>query len=248
MNDYDNIKLEISELVEMGNDFLNSLTADAKKEKEKYSFFFLNYQNWYSKALSIIKQLMPDRLNDFIELYKNEKRKEITPTTYTLSDAVRGIEMRDAFGNLKCSSITATNNMLNQIKILGTCLDVFENKIYNIQTILQADIFDSEIESARHLEKMGFLRAAGAICGVVLEKHFSKVASNHNIKVSKKNPTIADFNEVFKDNIYNTLEWRRIQRLADLRNLCTHKKDKEPTNDEVAELIDGTDRVIKTIF
>jgi len=31
----------------------------------------------------VIKQLMPDRLDDFIKLYKNEKRKEVDHLTYT---------------------------------------------------------------------------------------------------------------------------------------------------------------------
>ena len=95
---------------------------------------------------------------------------------------------------------------------------------------------------------MGFLRASGAICGVVLEKHFAKVCDNHNITIKKKNPTIADYNDNLKDVIYDTIEWRRIQRLGDIRNLCDHNKDRTPTKEEVDELILGTDRIIKTMF
>ena len=60
--------------------------------------------------------------------------------------------------------------------------------------------------------------------------------------------SIADFNDAFKDNVYDTVEWRRIQRLGDIRNLCDHNKDREPTKEELDELIGGTERAIKTIF
>ena len=95
---------------------------------------------------------------------------------------------------------------------------------------------------------MGYYRAAGAICGVVLEKHFSGVCDKRSIILKKKNPTIADYNDALKDNAYDTIEWRRIQRLGDIRNLCDHSKDREPTKDEVEELISGTERTIKTVF
>ena len=66
--------------------------------------------------------------------------------------------------------------------------------------------------------------------------------------IKKKSPTIADYNDVLKDNVYDTVEWRKVQYLGDARNLCGHKKDREPTKDEVEELISGTERIIKTIF
>jgi len=94
----------------------------------------------------------------------------------------------------------------------------------------------------------GFLRAAGVVCGVVIEKHFSEVCKNNSISISKKNPTIADYNDALKENVYDILEWRRIQRLGDIRNLCGHNKEREPTKEEVFELISGTERIIKTIF
>lgn len=39
-----------------------------------------------------------------------------------------------------------------------------------------------------------------------------------------------------------------IQHLGDIRNLCDHNKDREPTKEEVEELINGIDQIIKTNF
>jgi len=42
--------------------------------------------------------------------------------------------------------------------------------------------------------------------------------------------------------------WRFIQRMGDLRNLCDHNKKQEPLKENVADLVDGTDKIIKTIY
>lgn len=244
MDEFDDIKTEIKELVEEGKKIFNAINQYNKDDLKEFTYFINNYEKWYSKALPIIKQLLPDRLNDFSLLYKKEKRKQLDVSTYTISDALRLIG-----NNLNSfTPYTAAFCMLSQKKMVESCLDIFDSKICDIQTILQADIFDSEIDSAKHLFKKGFLRASGAICGVVIEKHFAGLCANRNIAITKKNPTIADYNDNLKDVVYDTIEWRRIQRLGDLRNLCDHNKDREPTKDEVEELISGTERIIKTIF
>ena len=108
---------------------------------------------------------------------------------------------------------------------------------------------DSEIDSAKLLVKNGFLRAAGAICGVVLEKHFAVVCDMHKIKPTKKNPCINDYNQLLKEEgVIDTPTWRKICYYADIRNLCDHKKNEEPTKVQVQDLVTGTEKVIKTIF
>ncbi len=113
---------------------------------------------------------------------------------------------------------------------------------------LFAEIQDSELKAAIKLKKIS-KRAAGALAGVVLERHLQRVAVNHQISIPKKNPTIADLNDPLKGaNIYDVPMWRKIQYLGDIRNLCSHQKDTEPTEEQVTELIDGVNAVIKNVF
>lgn len=237
-------KEELQSLIEIGKSLHEALNEDEEGNCKNYTYFADNYEVWYSKSMVLIKQLLPERFEDFKHQYADKRRKDIDVSTYTISDALRGVTAYNGY----FGPSTATCCILNQLNMLKSCLETFDSKIYNIQTLLQADIFDSEIDSAKHLLKRGFLRAAGAVCGVLIEKHFSIVCQNHNIALKKKSPTIADYNDALKDNVYDTIEWRRIQRLGDLRNLCDHNKDREPTKDEVEELISGTERIIKTIF
>jgi len=249
---FNEIKTELSELRQIGESLLKSLSE--YKNENKFNFFINNYEQWYSKALVVIKQLMPDRLDDFVLLYRNDKRKGITDNTYTISDAIQSISCIISKSDIFDLDIhyggpeKALSKLNQQLSMVAACCERLDSKLYDMKILLQSEIFDNEIETARHLLKNGHIRAAGAICGVIIESHFEKVAENHKIKMNKKAPTIADYNDTFKDVIYDTIQWRFIQRLGDIRNLCVHKKNREPTKDEIEEFINGTDKLIKTIF
>ena len=102
--------------------------------------------------------------------------------------------------------------------------------------------------TAKQLVKVN-LRAAGALAGVVLERHLQRAAANHGVSIRKKSPTISDLNDPLKQKgVYGVTIWRKIQLLADIRNICSHQKSDEPTKDQVNELIDGVNSIIKTIF
>jgi len=136
-----------------------------------------------------------------------------------------------------------------QYSILNSALPKLKSILGDIKGVLQVELFDSELDAAKELAKNGHLRAAGTLCGVTLEKQLTQVITNHNLKLTKKDPTISDFNDKLKnENIIDIPNWRFVQRLGDLRNLCAHNKGREPTKDEVEELILGTEKIIKTWF
>ena len=118
------IKKELEQLIETGKKLFNALIPDEKEECKDILFFFKNYDLWYSKAIIIVKQLVPERFDDFKNQYKNEKRKEIKYSTYTISDALRGISHRDGYYN-PSSAIYCMNSQLN---ILKGCLETFERQ------------------------------------------------------------------------------------------------------------------------
>ena len=199
------------------------------------------YQIWYSESYELIRQVLPSRLDDFASYYKKPKGTSGLDLSKYLIDTCRM-----DFGR---ADETYFRLYQQQYLILKSVASRFESSLYDIKQLLQADVFDSEIDSAKELCKKGFYRAAGAICGVVIEKHLSEVCTQHQIKVTKKNPTINDYNELLKaNNIVDIATWRNIQRLADVRNMCDHHKDVEPTKDNIEELIAGTDKMLKTIF
>ena len=227
---------------------ITKLPKEIQADIKKCSFKD-HYNSWYNESLSLIRQLMPERLEDFIAYYKQPKRKSLTYETYTISDYLVNLMAYDGWGKELYKSSTIIYKYEQQFQILKSLETRFNSSLYDIKQLLQADLFDSEIDAARELCKKGFYRAAGAICGVVIEKHLSEVCKQREIKVNKKNPVINDYNQLLKDNdVIDTPTWRYIQRLGDLRNLCDHKKAEEPTEDNIKDLIEGTDKVIKTVY
>ena len=211
--------------------------------------FVDKYQLWYSEALVLVKQLLPDRIIDFISYYEKPKsRKTISYENYRISDYLQGLV--STRGERKIvGPDAAVPQFKQQLEILKSAKRRFDSSLFDIRQLVQADLFDSELDEAEELLKHGFERAAGAVSGVVLERHLMQVCDNHRLSIRKKNPSISDFIECLKSsNVIDTAQWRSIQFLADIRNKCDHSKKDEPTAEEVEKLIQGTAEIIKTLF
>ncbi len=231
--------------------FAEALGVEAKEYIKSLPIFKNDYQAWYSEAKVVIKQLLPDRLSDFERHYEKPKpRKDITYDNYRIEDYLQGLNVTRGLVKEKVvGPDAAIPQFEQQLAILKSVSSRFESSLFDIRQLVQADLFDSELEAARELIKHGFLRGAGAIAGVVLEKHLAQVAKNHNIQTRKKDPTISDFNDLLKNGgVLAVPAWRQIQRLGDIRNLCDHNKDREPTKDEAQELVDGVEKFTKALF
>jgi len=190
-------------------------------------------------------------LSDFrnhFEIPKN--RKSLTYESYRIQDALKGLRVtRPPYDEVLVDHRASVPHFQQQLAILMAARNRFESSLFEIRQLVQADLFDSELESARELLKNKFLRAAGAISGVVLEKHLQQVCNDHSIKIAKKNPGINDLNQLLKDaGVIEIPQWRHITLLGDIRNLCDHNKAKEPTETQVGDLIDGTDKILKTVI
>jgi hypothetical protein len=250
MSNIDRYKTELSDLVAKGNSMLD----DLQKNKNNASVFHAGYQPWYTQATEVVRQILPMRLVEFEELYmgKNRARKEINATTFTLQDWMLGVRSghntytgRDFFDSLAIAAM----RFQNQLSILSSAKSRFNSSLFDIKQMIQADLFDSELDAADSLNNHGFQRGAGAISGVVLEGHLIQVCNNHQLKITKKNPTINDLAQLLKDSdVIEMPDWRKIQHLADIRNLCDHKKTTDPTMEQITELIEGCKKLTKTLF
>ncbi len=258
----DRFKKDLEDLVNLGESLnISMLRAeypekiDAQLEaqigKEKLASYIksilefkVSYERWYSEALVLLKQLLPDRVANFISLYEKPKaRKEVQYGNYVIQDYLQGLRVTNGAQTVVDSS-AAIPQFKQQLAILKSAKSRFESSLFEMRQLVQADLFDSEIGSARELYKSKFLRAAG----VVLEKHLHQVCEDRGITIPKKTPGLSDLNELMRKNgVIDVPQWRQLSFLADIRNLCAHNKKTEPTAEQVADLIDGAEKAIKTI-
>jgi hypothetical protein len=222
---------------------------DLKKAISQLPRFRSEYQSWYSEAKATIRQLLPDRLADFVRHYEKPKpRKELNSESYRIEDYLQGVNVTR--GNVAVVGPgAAVPHVMQQVAILKAVKSRFQSSLFDIRQLVQADLFDSELDAARALVKKGFNRAGGAIAGVVLEKHLAQVVANHAVKMSKKTPTIADLNDALKAaEVIDIAQWRFIQHLGDIRNICDHHKGSDPTREQVDDLVNGVAKITKTLF
>lgn len=248
MDKKEELKKELEQLIEEGGEIF----ALARKAKGSDILKFgMDYQNWYTRALKIVDILANDRLEEFINYYKiDSKRKSLDSQNYVIQDFIMGRRARTivSTGPLWDINSKTTMRVYNQLQILQSLQTRIDSVLSDVQGSLLSELQDKELATAEDLLKTN-LRAAGSLAGVILENHLQKVMQNHNIPISKKNPTISDMNDPLKsNNIYDHPTWRKVQYLTDIRNLCSHKKDREPTQEEVRELISGVNEIIKKVF
>lgn len=260
----DRFKGDLAKLLLLGTEMDFDLSLRCLSEKElieqgyvekakKYeNSFEKNYQRWFTQAHAVLKQITPDRLPEFAHLYHGDgKRKQIDATTYNIQDWLNGVRSGEDLGGRKYYADFSIVSMRfrTQLRILEASKERFESSLFDIAQLVRADLFDSELDAARELVKNGFLRGAGAIAGVVIEKHLAQVCANHKVVTRKQHATISDLNDLLKSaTVLDVPTWRQIQRLGDIRNLCDHNKEREPKKEEVVELIDGVEKLCKTLF
>ena len=246
MTTKDEIRTQLDTLVKKGNELINHLAG-----KKDVISFGTAYQDWYTRTLPLVRDLAPDRFPEFRGYYEvDAKRKFIGPVSYVLQDFVNGVgPAPDPFGKTSFDHWqAATARMLNQVQLLVSLSSRIDSVLSNVEGHLLADIEDRELKAAAVLSKSN-LRAAGTVAGVVLERHLGQIASNRGITIPKKDPTIGDLNELLKKaGVYELPTYRKIQFLADIRNVCCHNKGREPTAEEVRELLNGVGGIIKTVF
>lgn len=210
-----------------------------------------SYQRWYTESRAVVKQLLPDRLEEFDQLYYGDgRRKGISLTTFNIQDWLNGVRSGlDAFGEKAFDDFSAMCMRLQtQLNIFESIATRFDSTLFEIKLLVQADLYDSELDSARELASCGFIRAAGVVAGVVLEGHLSQVMENHGV-TTRKRATISNLNDCLKDaGVLDVPSWRQIQRLSDIRNICGHDKGRDPTDEEVEELIAGVEKYTKSLF
>ena len=241
------IKEELNSLIKSGSAILKSFSKnDSVTDSLKRDF---DYQKFYTVSSELLRQVIPSRYDEYRQLYRNEKRKAISVEAYSISDYLAGLSVTRMGKDVFDITSVARQRLISQLSILQSIYQSLDSLLVDLTTVVAADLFDSEIEMARTLIKSKHLRASGALAGVILEKHLASVIFSNSITLSKKNPSISDYIEALKTSgKIDTVQWRGLQRLADIRNLSAHSKGREPTVDEINELVDGVDRVMKTIL
>ncbi len=142
-------------------EFKNSWAALEALKKIIGGSFEKGYQGWYTESCALLKQGIPERLDEYQALCLTDpKRKSSNAGTYSIKEWLTELGVVSNFMALssfdELSVVRAKFQLQNQI--LASLNRRFESSLFDIRKLIQADIFDSEVDAARHLLKSGFLR------------------------------------------------------------------------------------------
>lgn len=220
-----------------GGELLDTIVTVTPEQSPLPRDAALIYQQWYSAARTILAKNQPSRLTEFDGAYSSSG-KGASPGVKQLIEG-KYVTKPDQF---RLMDLVNT-----QFEMLAAVPAHLRFSIYDIELTAYSILMDDEIAAARHLLSRGFLRSAGAIAGVVLERHLKNLLRKHTppIKYTDK-ATLGQLNQLCKETVYDNITWSKVEHLTRLRNLCDHDKDREPSKDEARELIDGVSTIVKT--
>ncbi len=104
----------------------------------------------------------------------------------------------------------------------------------SIKQLVQAEVFESEIEQAEELLKNGYKLAAAVIAGVVLETALRDLCATNNIVIGKLDTMNS---QLAKAGVYNKLQQKQITAIADVRNSAAHGKPELFSESDVKNMI-----------
>ncbi len=130
------------------------------------------------------------------------------------------------------------------VPILKAAYDDLKNGfLISFKQLVQAEVFDNELEQAQALLDNNYKNAAAVIAGTVLETAIKELCLNHQIDIEKKKLTRLN-EELAKAGVYSVLQQKQITALADIRNNAAHGNYENFSSDDVKGMIQDIERFL----
>lgn len=114
--------------------------------------------------------------------------------------------------------------------------------LVSVRTLVQAELFDTELDQATVLLTGGYRSAAAVIAGVVLETTLRVMSLRHGVESGKLERMNAD---LAKAGIYTSLVQKRVTSYAGVRNAAAHGNEQEFQQADVSEMITYVARFVE---
>jgi hypothetical protein len=126
--------------------------------------------------------------------------------------------------------------------ILRAAKDDYEGGyLFNIRSLVKAEVLDNSLEQAEELLNKGFKDPACVVVGISLEISLKELCSRHSIVHTKLDKMNVD---LCKAGVYNMAKQKQITAWAELRNKSAHGDWSAYTDADVKDFLDGVHRFI----
>lgn len=201
------------------------------------------YETWYGQVRHIVSVHLPDRLPGLESLYFTPSTKYPPEADTAVYLGIRSY-LRSSNSRFKGRF---QSDLEQQRGILLAVPHIIELRALEVAALVTADLVQGELNEARLLLSHGFIRAAGAVTSVALEAHLKLLHNQSNLTYTDQDSIVPLATRLRQNNIISLGDEKKCIAMADTRNKCDHKKDEEPTKEEVEELISDVDRFTKRV-
>jgi hypothetical protein len=166
------------------------------------------FLNWKVKAKSLLNNSCGKESEHYSAFIEAEK-----PQSYVTN--------WESFKNLKAIFLAARE-------------DFEGGYLRSIRSLVQAEVFSTELDQARELLAAGYKTPAAVVAGVVLETGLRRMCQDRSLELGKLDRMNAALS---KDGAYNLLVQKRITALADIRNNAAHGHPDQFNEKDVGDMI-----------
>jgi len=221
--------------IQLLNKTENSLYETCNINKEAKSLqreVLTRYEIWFEVTQRIVSQYSDD--------YETFKKQYpfVRSLIYLSRPSDKGNERRNLeFGFMDFFDI--------QVNILHTIEPIIEMQKTNFKKLITADLIESELDQSEWLYEHDFIRAAGIITGIILERYLKTLCEINNIEYSEKDtidPLVTKIYTSEKIAGFDITLLKSIQHLASIRNKCCHDAE-DPKKHDVRELLDKVKKI-----
>lgn len=155
-------------------------------------------------------------------------------------------EHLEAFRNAEQpKQFDSSYNVLKRVKpVFLAAKDDFQGGyLSSVKNLVQAELFDSELDQARELLKSGYKGPSAVVSGVVLETALRDLCAQNNLSIGKLDKMNA---ELAKAGLYSLFHQKRITALADIRNKAAHGDWQSFTDEDVNGMIRDVESFLGT--
>lgn len=229
----EDIRKALVAMVSLRSDYFGAYNRDSAAAKYHGLAQIANtsYSKWFRIALQLVKDHQTDHEKPFIQYGQT-----------VMGFLKYGVATRAGRGP---GSTDLFYSFDRQIGILEAIPRIIEIKEADFQTLISAEFVEDELAQAEVLLEKKFLRCAGLLCGVALERHLQQLCRRRGIDTETLRGINALAQQLYKTKTIDKIQLQRIGHLAAIRNNCAHA-DKETAIKErdIEELFQQTSALV----
>jgi len=235
------LKDKVQDLMLIGEQLrAKGVKAYTRPSVKRHAEFSRGYEEWYRACLALLQANGASTVADFCAHYKGfDLLMEDTLHKVLMNPPQNGTD-----GYYPRETTAIESRLRRQIDLLSSLSGEVEARESSYLSALSSAYVDDEYGQAEELLANGYVRAAGVVAGVAMERHARLLARSHNVALTPNPPSKqkADFSDTIyclkRAGVITEVQRRQFESLYGIRTDCAHVNRPEPQQGDVKRLVE----------